>query len=175
MNSAMCSTAAVIITILLGLSSGAPVQRMSKVRLLSINTGFYVQAKPELSANAGDLTTDESTQFVVDFTADGLVTIRRVSELSEFLSVQETDHSGLVSYTLEESGSGGALIPQLNSHINFEYHYEPSIYSTVLRVRHSNGRYCYLAFEENGHLVEEPCSENLDLYKARVMLVAIRE
>ena len=177
MNSAMYSAAASIIIamILVGMSSGAPVQRMSKARLLSISTGFYVQSKPELSANAGDLTADESTQFVVDFAGDGLVTIRRLTELSQFLSVQETEHSGLVGYTLEESGSGSALMPQLSSHIHFEYHYERSVYSTVLRVRHSNGRYCYLAFEENGRLVEDPCSENLDLYKARVMLVAIRE
>ncbi len=159
-------------------------QRANTVRLLSAHTGLYVQSLSHLMANAGDLMNDESTKFLVDFMSNGLVTLRRFSMMSEFLSIEERESVDVITYTSDEMtiGSGQApsdkltaLAPLTITHTEFEYHYEPSIFSTVLRVRHSNGRYCYLAFEENGHLVTDPCDESLDLYKARLMLVAVRE
>lgn len=166
------------------MTAPAVMQTISTVRLLSAHTGLYVQSLPQLAANAGDMMNDpESTKFVVDFTSNGLLTLRRQSALSQFLSIQEReDSNAAVTYTTvpeeeEEMMMGSGLAPLITkpAHTEFEYHYEHSIFSTVLRVVHSNGRYCYLAFEENGYLVQDPCEEDIDLYKARLMLVAFRE
>lgn len=170
-------------TVLLSLAVSQPTmaapvqqQRANTVRLLSAHTGLYVQSLPDLSANAGDLMDDQSTKFVVEFSSDGRLRFRRFSDRSQFLSLQEREDSGVVTYTESEEINGGSgLSPLLISHTEFEYHYEPTVFSTVLRVRHSNGRYCYLAFEENGNLVKDPCAESIDLYQARLMLVAFRE
>lgn len=174
MNSALHS--ATVCLLILTLSTAAPIRIRNKTRLLSVHTGYYVQLKPDngITANAGDLNADPSTQFIINF-SNGLLTLARVEDMDQLLTLQEAENSTSILFTASNNimmGSGDSLFP---SHVQFEYRFEFSVLSTVLRARHSNGQYCYLAFEENGNLVEDPCSPDLDLDKARVVLVPLRD
>ena len=144
-------------------------------RLNSVHTGFYVQVTPDgtLSATAGDLAINDSTRFIVEPITNECLSIRRVNDLSSYLSLQESADTGTVTFnSVSDEGSGDLLVP---SHTVFEYAYvaQSQVFSTVLRVRHSNGNWCYLAFEEDGSMVDDPCDPNLNIFKARVKLIPL--
>ena len=123
-----------------------------------------------LSATAGDRVVNESTQFIVEPKINDYLSIRRVNDLSSYLSLQESADTGTLTFSsVSDEGSADDLAPSNNV---FEYPLSTQLH-TVLRVRHSNGNWCYLAFEEDGSIVDDPCNPNLDTSKAKVRLIPL--
>lgn len=177
-----------LVVILFHQSAAAPVPT-NRVRILSLNTGLYVHLKAGgvAYANAGDLTADHSTHFFFAFTSDGGITLRNEQTENNYLTLYEDGESGIIAHPQDDQiSSGSGDIPNTLEqatdttssiqHTSWVYGSEPSLgmFANVLSVQHSSGKKCYLAFEEDGTLVADPCNiPDTELYKAEVMLNAV--
>ena len=143
------------------------------VQILHLHTGRYVQLEADGVVHA-KADSNDGTHFYMDFNSDHGIKLRNVQAEDSYLTLYEDGESATITHSQDDqtaSGSGDTLEPATTEvtpsikHTSWEYD------GTYLRVHHSGNHFCYLAFEEDGTLVEDPCSTTLDLSKATVMLV----